>query len=439
MNYSRWSSYLLLSALVGCSSSSDTPNDTNSSALSQTSSMPSGQSQISSSQTTGDSLSQQSSSSSAVGTSSQPSSDSATYIDVSSQFGADFADRYHLLQASSDTTSLYYLPKQLWLDGAPGVASLQYTNKVSPLAASFLELSVTDWSSSPQSTLASRYAVKSSSVHLQSASNDAGFVQLKDLPVKPPVVWLARKFIASPNISRDEISCDTLTLMIDDMPQSLLDCYVEQAGQRKTINTTNSFFIESDNFNPDTISSNASIKGLFNLDFTLPGSIAVENSLRDSQSLSNLLQINFAWPLLENVVYSVTVLPDWAIIHQELLQEVNSGRTSWSPQELRDWVSQLVNNDILSVSDTINAYDDFISQLVRHFAQELLVGVYIEPHGDPVLWVPRLQPENIDSQTGSMWSIRYFTNETLYSQLTFECLSTPDAQNNIHYLEDCDS
>lgn len=364
---------------------------------------------------------------------SQP--ETAKYSDVSSFFSQALSDEYYLLSQKSQPNTLYYLPKQLVLDSNPGVASLQRRNVISPLEATFLQLSSTDWNSEPQAIFSSRYAINSNIQSLLNSSSAAGFSITKALPVQAPIIWLENK-VTLGDVQQDNIHCNNITLLIDQNPATLLDCYLEQSTSKLSVNNINYAFIEQSTFNSETPTNLTAIRGVFNITLTLPGTKRVNASLENNGSVSTLFGMSFLWPLMTDTVDSANILIDEMGIHEEIIEAVGDGKTTWSTQDIAVLVSRLIQDDLLN--SPFNNQEEPVSlvrQLERYIKQDFFVSAY-NKEGELLFYIPQLRLKAISTDTAPITvALRYFSENEFNSTLALECLSTSDFQNNIYSLE----
>ncbi|HTF94852.1 MAG TPA: hypothetical protein VL995_01850 [Cellvibrio sp.] len=444
--------------LLGCGGSgSDTPppNTTSSAMNTGSSTIPASSagltSSIASSIANQSSLLNQSSTSNLSSTPNQSSaasqSSTATndqLVDASDQFTATVNERFFIFKNPSQPGTLHYLPKQLALGSTPGIASIQRTNKVSSLLKVFLDLSETDWTSSSQITFSSRYTLDVDLQTLQQEREAAGYTELVDLKVKPPVINFENRYTTSVPADRIQIQCENLTLLIDGNEVTLQDCNLADTSgiiAAQTINNIGGFRFESLNFDPDTISGNKSLRGTLNIDYTLPGTRGIDQILSTGNgNLQSTWQLYFKWPLTQTTVSSTTITVNWVTLLADLKNQISNGETHWDDQAIKAFSDAAITDGLIVLPNTANLAPALNSAIINYLKQELFVAIYTENSDAPLLWAPKLRFKNVDQVTSQQVTLRHFDSDlSITSKMDLSCLAAPDAQNNIYKSSSCES
>lgn len=442
--------------LVGCGGSGggDSPNNTSSAMNMVSSSAPMSSagaaSSIQSSVANLSSLAAQSSQSNLSSVQSQSSAGNQSSIasnnqlvDASEQFTAPINERFYVFKNLSQPGTLHYFPKQLALDSTPGIASIQRTNKVSSLLKAFLDLSESDWTSSTQITFSSRYTLDVAVQALQQESAAAGYTELADLKVKPPVINFENRFTTSVPAERIQIQCENRTLLVNGNEVTLHDCNLADTSNiiaSRVINHIGGFRFESLNFDPDAISGNKSLRGTLNIDYTLPGTREFDQLLSSGNgNLESTWQLYFNWPLAQTTVNSTTITVDWKTLLAALKTQVTSGETRWDAETVNTFVTAAITNELVALQSTTNLTAALEAAITNYLKQELFVAIYAENGNAPLFWAPKLRFKNVDQVTSQQVILRHFdTDLPIRSTMDLTCLATPDAQNNIYKSSGCE-
>lgn len=369
--------------------------------------------------------------------SSAQSSVTPTLIDVTNQFSSTISDNFYLFENSSQADALHYLPKKLALTGMPGVASIQRSDKVSDLLQIFLDLSDTDWTSTNQLTFSSRYTLDVNREQLTQESETAGYTELEDLNVKPPLMMLEQRYTTSVPADRIQIQCEDLTLLVNTNEITLHDCNLVDADEiiaTHTINHIANVRYENLNFDPETISGNSSLRGTLAVDYTLPGTIEFDQLLaNDAGDLQTTWQLYFYWPLVQTTVNSATVTLDWKTLLLNLKVQVSGGGVRWDEDAINTFIAFNINTSAITLSTNTQLTTALNRAISNYLKQELFVAIYSENSDAPLFWSPKLRVKNLDQTNTQQIVFRYFDSElSLTSKMDLSCLTKPDEQNNIY-------
>lgn len=439
--------------LTGCGGGgSDTPTTQGSSLISVASSssaVSSSNVAVSSSSSLANSLASSSSlvssvaqTSSSSAKSSAASSAASTFVDVSNQFTLPITENFYVFQNPAEPGVLRYLPKRLALTGMPGIASVQRTNKVSTLLKLFLDLSETDWTSTTQVTFSSKFTLDVDTQKLKQESEALGYTGLADLKVKPPLTAFEQRYATNVPPARIQIQCKNLTLLINGDEATLHDCNLMDTDgviATQTINNVGGFKYESLSFDPDAIAGNKSLRGTFNVDYTLPGTHEFDRLLATNNgNLEYTWQLNFTWPLAQTSVSSTALAVNWKTLLAELKTLVSAGQTHWNEDAINSFAASAINSGFIGLQSTTTLTPALKLSLVNYLKQELFVAIYSENGSAPLMWAPKLRFKNVDLVSSQQVVLRYFDSDLLLtSKVNSSCLTTPDVQNNIYKSSNC--
>ncbi|HSC66933.1 MAG TPA: hypothetical protein VLC79_04535 [Cellvibrio sp.] len=384
----------------------------------------------------------QSSSQSSNKSSNQSSSEAPALVDASNQFTSVVNERFYVYQDPSQPGVLHYLPKYLALTGMPGVASVQRTDKVSDLLNLFLDLSDTDWTSANQVTFSSRYTLAVDLQGLRQESEAAGYKELVDIEVMPPLISFEQRYTTAVPKERVQIQCKNLTLLVNNEEVSLHDCNLVDTGglvATHTVNNIGSFKYEQLSFDPATISENSALRGTLNVEYTLPGSQEFDRLLAgDNGNLQPTWQLYFNWPQAHANVSSSTVTINWKLLLADFKARVSAGATQWSDGDISTFVTSEISAGAIGLPTAAELAPTLKSGITSYIKQELFVAIYLEAGNSPLLWAPKLRFKNVDQPDTQQIALRYFESDlSLVSRMDLSCLSKPDGQNNIYKSSSC--
>jgi hypothetical protein len=376
--------------------------------------------------------------------SSSQSSNDLALIDASHQFTSTTNENFYVFNSPSEPHVLRYFPKQLALTGSPGIASVQHTNKISTLLKAFLDLSESDWSSADQITFSSRFTLDVDLQRLRQESEAAGYTELADFKVKPPQMFLEQRHTTSVPPDRIKIECENLTLLINGNDVTLHDCNLADTDgitASQTINNIGSFRYEKLNFDPEAISGNRSLRGTFNVDYTLPGTRKFDQILStNSGDLQTTWQLYLNWPTIQTTVNSATTTINWKMLLADFNAHVLTGETLWNENTISTFVSSAINGGAIVLAPNTDFTSALHSSINSYLKQELFVAIYSEGSDSPLMWAPKIRFKNVDQLNTQQLVFRYFDSELLIrSKIDLSCLTQPDAQNNIDRSSTCSS
>jgi hypothetical protein len=377
------------------------------------------------------------------GISQSSSSPTEKLTDVSSQFTAATNNNFYVFSDSSNAQLLRYLPKQLALTGLPGIASVQRTNKISVLQKMFFDLSDSDWTSTNQLTFSSRYTLDVDLQKLTQESEALGYTTLADIKVKPPVMTLEQRYTTAVPSARIQIQCKNLTLLINGNEVTLHDCNLADSEgiiATQPINHIGNFRYEALNFDPDAISSNKSLRGTMNIDYTLPGTHEFDRLLSTNNGdLQSTWQLYFAWPLTQTNVSSATATVNWKTLLADLKTQVSAGKHSWDEEDINAFTIAAIVTDTIAFPKAIDITPALHEAIISYVKQELFVAIYANNSKSPFTWAPKLRVKNVEQPGMQNIAIRYFNSTLpLVSHINLSCLTAPDGQNNIYKAAGCE-
>ncbi len=363
-------------------------------------------------------------------------------VSVSSQFGAETNENFYVFQSTAEPQVLRYLPKNLALSNQPGIASVQRVNKVTPLLQVFLKLSDTDWMSANQLIFSSRFTLNVDIQKLRQESESAGFTSIADLKIKPPLMMLEQRYTTSVPLSRIQIQCKQLTLLIDGNSVTLHDCNLSDSSgtiPSQAINYIGGLRYESLNFDPQTLTDNRSLRGTFNIEYTLPGTREFDRLLSTNNGdLQSMWQLHFSWPLMQTEVISSTLTFNWQTLLSSLNTQVSAGLTRWDGDQITAFISAAISNGAITSSEANSPTAALRLSISNFIKQELFVAIYAEQGSSPLFWVPKLRFKNSDQINTQQVVLRYFDSTIpLHSRINLSCLAKPDEQNNVYKSPAC--
>lgn len=220
------------------------------------------------------------------------------------------------------------------------------------------------------------------------------------------------------------------------------DCkLVDTAGiiASQTINNIGDFKYENLNFDPEAISENRSLRGTFNIDYTLPGTREFDRILStNSGDLQYTWQLYLNWPLIQTIVSSTTVMVNWKPLLADFNTQVSAGETRWDESTISTFVSSAINSGSIVLATNTDLTSALNSTIISYLKQELFVAIYSENGSAPLMWAPQLRFKNVDQLNSQQITFRYFDSElSIISRIDLGCLTKPDAQNNIYKSSIC--
>lgn len=369
--------------------------------------------------------------------------DEPQIVDVSNQFEEDITERFYLLQSNATPGTLQYFPKKLKLVSAPGVASITRINLVDILLEQFLLLSDTDWSSEDQLILSSRFSLDVDRSELNEAASLAGFDIIEGIEIQSPIIHFERRYVTSISEEDRQVQCGNLTLEVNMVPSTLIDCVIMDLGgnsDARNINLTESATIETPDVDLTLLSDITNIVGNFSIEYTLPGTRFFDQALSSvNADLSPTFQIQYEWPASSSVVEQSEVNFIWNDIITALNERVTNGMFEWQASDISDFVNNLLSDDAITVS-SIEVSSGLEAEINKTLTHELFISVYSSSNDEnALLYIPRLRFENINTPLNDeIKTIRYRSEgESFYSTLDLDCLVGPDSANNLTRNSDC--
>ncbi len=372
----------------------------------------------------------------------EANSSTGQLIDVSAQFDTSLANQFYLLSESGFPQRLLYLPKRMELRSSPGIASVSSGNNINAVLEIFLRNSTTDWISQEQLTFNTRYSLGTDTQALAAAAQNQNFTELRELRVQPPIIHLSRRYVTDISANQLQVNCDNLSQIINNKTVTLLDCTIMDTAtpnEKQTINYIGNVLYEDADFDPGQISSHENIRGLLNVEYTLPGTLEI-NDLFSAQAadLSTTFQLSFEWPTIFDNVTHFSVSFDWSLIVDTLITEINAGMTQWTQTTLNTLAQNLIADGYIVVQDNPSE-GSLNNAIVEELKEELFVEIISANNMEQTLfWVPRIRFENLSSQIPEVIEIQHYQrSEDLISHLRLDCLGAPDTSNHIFRVPNC--